>query len=814
MVDEPLAIPLDEIQVDDKLNFIEEPVEIMDREVKRLKQSHISIVKVRWNSKRGPEFTWEHEDQMQKKRYFQHDLISYLKLKRFSSYVGIALLTITGSLDTALDLNYFLGCLMDDLWASELSISDLSPADRDGKPLICCKCESPLRGRFCWFCASNSEISFNPNPNSFNDPQNLSDYSPQPQYETYPCELYGNDSHYGYDCPPRFLFIYEQKPCYNQNYYPHNSPSFLCSHESFQCQSMNQNFLEPNPCYEPNSSSFDQYQPSQSFVTQKLPQRSNEDIKLEMAKLIKNNQILLNNNIFPYEEASMEVLLAKERIHKLIQAWDDKQIESWSLPDLLLQLLNDSRTIDEMLKQREQAANRTVQQEQEEQVGQIFTPNWNFSMINDDEEHSIQYKEYLENSSNAITTVLPTEEPEYSLSLGYEHLSTISETKSDEVIESSAKNLLQIPSEYEVTSDDESECDVLVKDESSPVFTTFSNPLFDCNDDFTSSDDESLSNEDVPVENCKVYSNPLFDDEEISSDEIDPHCFNAESDLIESLSKHDTLFDSSPKFDYLEEISGELMPSSIINEERIRREHEEYISLIKKEEINIFTGTDDLLPPGIESEDYDSKEDIHFLEELLVNDSIPLTKNKSSNFDHHDDPLFPRLPPEPPDIVFFFDFEPNLGEVISAVMNNIDELNEDECFDLGGRSLCFVLEMHNKVTPPDTYSVQAPFEGMTYGKYNYEEGLIDHIYKQETQRFTIQASSSKALIFNNHFQDSDSYVEEDQRTNNKFMVDLNAEYHGRALLANQNRFYKRSGRVRSTRKPIDKSKETCFTYGN
>ncbi|GJZ11104.1 putative reverse transcriptase domain-containing protein [Tanacetum coccineum] len=57
MVDEPLAIPLDEIQVDNKLHFIEEPVDIMDRKVKRLKQSHIPIVKVRWNSRRGPEFT-------------------------------------------------------------------------------------------------------------------------------------------------------------------------------------------------------------------------------------------------------------------------------------------------------------------------------------------------------------------------------------------------------------------------------------------------------------------------------------------------------------------------------------------------------------------------------------------------------------------------------------------------------------------------------------------------------------------------------------------------------------------------------------
>nr|GEV23118.1 hypothetical protein [Tanacetum cinerariifolium] len=305
--------------------------------------------------------------------------------------------------------------------------------------------------------------------------------------------------------------------------------------------------------------------------------------------------------------------------------------------------------------------------------------------------------------------------------MGYKHLSTISEIESDEVIESSAKNLVQIPSEYEVTSDDESECDVPVKDQSFPSFTTFSNPIFDYNDDFTSSDDESLSNEDVPMENFKICSNPLFDDEEINSDKIDPNCFNAESDLIESLSNQDTLFDSSPKFDYLEEFSGELMPSSIVNEERIKRDHEEYINLIEKllsinsfprplenfdantiietlptshipvedgdslkEEIDIFTGTDDLMPPGIESDDYDSEGDIHFLEELLSDDSISFPENESSNFDHHDDPSFPCPPPEPPDVEVFFDFEPNSGELISVVMNNIDELNEDECFDLGG----------------------------------------------------------------------------------------------------------------------------------
>nr|GEX06379.1 putative reverse transcriptase domain-containing protein [Tanacetum cinerariifolium] len=67
MSDKTLAIPLDEIQIDDKLPFIEEPIEIIDREVKHLKMSRISNVKVRWNSKRGPELTWECEDQMQQK---------------------------------------------------------------------------------------------------------------------------------------------------------------------------------------------------------------------------------------------------------------------------------------------------------------------------------------------------------------------------------------------------------------------------------------------------------------------------------------------------------------------------------------------------------------------------------------------------------------------------------------------------------------------------------------------------------------------------------------------------------------------------
>ncbi|GKC12584.1 hypothetical protein Tco_1009366 [Tanacetum coccineum] len=65
--DEPLAVLYDGLHIDDKFHFVEEPVEIMDREVKRLRQSRVPIVKVRWNSRRGPEFTWEREDQFWKK---------------------------------------------------------------------------------------------------------------------------------------------------------------------------------------------------------------------------------------------------------------------------------------------------------------------------------------------------------------------------------------------------------------------------------------------------------------------------------------------------------------------------------------------------------------------------------------------------------------------------------------------------------------------------------------------------------------------------------------------------------------------------
>ncbi|GJZ60479.1 putative ribonuclease H-like domain-containing protein [Tanacetum coccineum] len=222
--------------------------------------------------------------------------------------------------------------------------------------------------------------------------------------------------------------------------------------------------------------------------------------------------------------------------------------------------------------------------------------------ICNDEDDSIPLRDIIARYSSfvAITSSpldLPTEEPEDSLIMGDEHLDTIPEKESDELIMSCVENFVPIPSESEDFSDNESECNMPVCDD----FTTLLNPLFDSNDNFTSSDDKSLSDEDVPMENFKIYSNPLFDDEEIISTKIDPHSFNAESNLIESLLNRDILIDSSPKFDYLlEELSGELAHI-------------------------------DPIPPGIEKADFDLEEEIRLVENLLSlsPSPIPITDSDS-----------------------------------------------------------------------------------------------------------------------------------------------------------------------------------------
>ncbi|GJT67515.1 hypothetical protein Tco_1018995 [Tanacetum coccineum] len=406
----------------------------------------------------------------------------------------------------------------------------------DGKPVTCCGCEGPLRGGFCSFCASRDGNSFdyNPNPNSFNESQNFSDYPPQPRYETNFCELCGNDTHFGYDCPTQVPFNSNPDPCYNQNFdnnFPLTSPSFpqqyLCCencggpHETFQCQPMNQDFYNSNP------SGFDQFQPPQ-FPVNYPPQETNKEILQAREDLMETIQAFLKEyDHIPPNKKCMALLLAEERFLKIKQTMEEEQNQPEVMQELLLKLMNDLQIL------------KGIQQEKKETAAQSFIPYWNFSMIddeearenfmkdfctflrkfsripfgvmpkvlsiawerfgeikdaltdeqyqqdwnrptfydNDDDEYTIIYSK-----AKAITPDLPIEEPDNSLIMGDEHLDTIP----------SVENLVPILSEFEGISEDT--CDVPVYEDPSTfdALNDHSEILSNPNDDGTLSDDDDF----------------------------------------------------------------------------------------------------------------------------------------------------------------------------------------------------------------------------------------------------------------------------------------------------------------------------------
>nr|GEX05782.1 phospholipase-like protein [Tanacetum cinerariifolium] len=266
-----------------------------------------------------------------------------------------------------------------------------------------------------------------------------------------------------------------------------------------------------------------------------------------------------------------------------------------------------------------------------------------------------------------------------SLIMENEHLDTILKTESDEFIKSSVENLVPILSESEDFSDIKSKCDMPDCDDSQTTnFLMFSNPLFD---DSTSSDDESSHEEVIHEMSFKTYSNPLFDlDEEIISsvfnrihnEDLDStpknDRFDTKSYLLESLLNRDTLMASSPKIDYLlDEFADELIflksiPPGIDEADCKREEDIHFFERLLydnssprppkvfnsknsdviiesfspspipvedsdpfMEEIDLFLASDGSIPPGINSDDSDSEGDYLFLERLLHDDPIPLS---------------------------------------------------------------------------------------------------------------------------------------------------------------------------------------------
>nr|GEW52518.1 reverse transcriptase domain-containing protein [Tanacetum cinerariifolium] len=214
---------------------------------------------------------------------------------------------------------------------------------------------------------------------------------------------------------------------------------------------------------------------------------------------------------------------------------------------------------------------------------------------------------------------LPIEEPKHSFKMRYEHFNTNLVTK--DVAESSTKNLIPIPHECKVISENVSQSIEPVNDNSS-VFMTI--------------------------------SNPLFDNDKINSDEINSHVeFNSD----ESTSNHDTV-----KFDYLDEFYGPFISIHIFEEERIRREHD---SDPLQEEIDVIAITNDVLPPRVENEDSD--EEVDAIDVLRVDNSIQNSEHEYSESEDSDfdNPPVPLPPPKPPDEEFDFRNE------IAVVRNTI-----------------------------------------------------------------------------------------------------------------------------------------------
>nr|GEV01173.1 hypothetical protein [Tanacetum cinerariifolium] len=642
-------------------------------------------------------------------------------------------------------------------------------SNRSTEPVACDVCEGLLRGGFCLSCDLKDENSFTYDPNAyfFNDTSNNFNHLPQPQYENYLCNLCGNNSHDGYDCQQQFPLVYEQEPSYNQNYngkyYPHDLSSFPCcdncggSHATFQCQPLDQNI---------DFSGSDQIQTPQYPDIHPSSQKINEEVFQAKEDLMKSIQTFLEEfNCIPFRE--------KPKI--LLQPWDKffaiQHAQPEDLNELFQKLLEDLQIINKELTECNHP-----------------------TFFDDNEDHYVQYMEYLENSSkeidasnsnqekkkppqdfeirqliteecfievykekqevknvveqpvehrtlHAIAPILSTEEPEYSLSMGYKHLNTTPETKLDEIIKSGVEELVPIPRECEVTSEDKMECDVLVYEDSSTCDV--------CDDHFEilSNSNDDISSDDDAFEDIK-YVEALLPDLEIVSleEENDVYQEIEEVDLedifqiqdvilrekllsinrlianIKSLNDNptpDRVLKSSASFPIFEEFDNSLSDnfspefetfSDHTEETRsgnttthaykslpeydsfffeIKPDKERLTSIVKNdisddltndlllEEVDLFLALDNLIPSGIENFDYDSEGDIRFLEELLIDDSIPFPNNES--FDFEDDLLFPRPPPEPPDVESFFDSKPDvIAEEIS------DELNKDNCFDPGG----------------------------------------------------------------------------------------------------------------------------------
>nr|GEU29928.1 hypothetical protein [Tanacetum cinerariifolium] len=305
---------------------------------------------------------------------------------------------------------------------------------------------------------------------------------------------------------------------------------------------------------------------------------------------------------------------------------------------------------------------------------------------------------------HAVAPILSTKEPEYSTSMGYENPNATPETKSDEIIKPGVKELVPILNDDISSGDDDFE-DIEYVEASLPDLEIVSveeeNVVYQEEEEVNLEEVSQI--QDVVLREKLLIINHLIANIESLNDNPTPDCVLNSFVLIPTFEESNNSLSNNfpPEFktfcDHTEETrSGNTTThadDSFAEYDsfcfEIEPDQERLINVLKNdisddssndpllEEADLFLASDNSIPSGIENFGDDSEGDICFLEELLIDDSILFLVNESSE-SNFDNPSIPRPPPEPPDV------EPDSREVISAVMNKIDELNEDECFDPGG----------------------------------------------------------------------------------------------------------------------------------
>ncbi|GJW62203.1 hypothetical protein Tco_0111538 [Tanacetum coccineum] len=240
---------------------------------------------------------------------------------------------------------------------------------------------SSSRSKDQFSVGSGDEFVYDPNPYSYNETPNFLNQPPQYQYETYSCEFCGGNSHPGFDCQTGNTPVFDQGPCYNQDfgfnqplhYFPSQQQQFPCEncgvlHENFQCQPINQDF------YNSNSSGFDHFQPPQFPDIHQNPQETSKEILQAREDLMEAIEAFLKEyDHIPPNEKCMALLLAEERFLKIKQAMEEEQNQPEVMQELILKLMNDLQIL------------KGIQQEKKETAAQSLIPYWNSSMIDDEE---------------------------------------------------------------------------------------------------------------------------------------------------------------------------------------------------------------------------------------------------------------------------------------------------------------------------------------------------------------------------------------------------------------------------------------------